>query len=109
MALTSESEGVPGVVLEAGAAGVPTVGYKVGGVSDVVIHDETGLLVDAGAADDLADGLVRLASHREMLGRLAAAVRTKVREEFGLKAAMDRYDHLLRALLAGSDPLAGDT
>ena len=52
-----------------------------------------------------ADGLVRLASHREMLGRLAAAVRTKVREEFGLKAAMDRYDHLLRALLAGSDPL----
>lgn len=43
--LTSESEGVPGVLIEAQMAGCPTVTYPVGGVAEVIDDGETGVII----------------------------------------------------------------
>lgn len=99
--LPSESEGMPGVVLEAGAAGVPTVAYDVGGVSDVVVDGETGLLVEAADLDGLVAALSRLAADRRLVADLSEGARAKVLGEFDLKATLDRYDDILRALVGG--------
>ncbi len=67
--LTSASEGVPGVVIEAQMAGCPVVSFPVGAVTDVVDHLETGIVVERpdvallarAAADLLRDDAARVA------------------------------------------------
>jgi glycosyltransferase involved in cell wall biosynthesis len=54
-------EGMPMVVLEAMAAGLPIVSTRVEGIPQVVRHGVDGLLVEAGNADELADALQRFA------------------------------------------------
>jgi glycosyltransferase involved in cell wall biosynthesis len=73
--LTSDNEGMPVSLIEAGLAGVPVVATNVGSVSEVVKHGETGLLTRCDAGD-LARNVIRLlrddALRREM-GRTAAS------------------------------------
>jgi len=75
--LTSEAEGIPGVAIEALMAGCPMVSVPVGGVSEVVEHGVTGVVLDgfepAAMADAvaglLADGETRRAMSRESRAR----------------------------------------
>jgi glycogen(starch) synthase len=53
----------PTVVLEAMAAGRPVVGSSSGGISDLVVDGETGLLVPPGDAPALAQALAAMISH----------------------------------------------
>lgn len=73
LALSSDSEGVPGVLIEAGLAGLPVVATDVGWVADVVVHGETGLLVSPGRSDLLATALRDALDRRADLGRAARA------------------------------------
>lgn len=59
LVLPSYREGFPNVVLEASAAGRPTIGYRSTGVRDAVVHGETGTLVEQGDIEGLARALVR--------------------------------------------------
>jgi glycosyltransferase involved in cell wall biosynthesis len=65
----SEGEGWGQVVLEAAAAGVPTVAYDVPGLRDSVQAGRTGWLLEAG--DSLANGIVRALTELEVPGRAA--------------------------------------
>lgn len=56
----SLSEALPTSVLEAMAVGVPVVATDVGGVSEIVAHGQTGLLVPAGRPDRLAEAMLQL-------------------------------------------------
>ena len=91
-ALSSQSEGLPLVVPEAMAAGLPIVTTAVGGLPTVVDDGETGLLVPVEEAA-LGAALARLASDRE----LARAMGTRAR-----KVALERYsaDRMVDAYLA---------
>ena len=103
LVLTSKSEGLPGVILEAGAAGVPAVAYEVGGIGDVITSGQTGELVERGEVGHLADHLVRLGADRSELARLGRAVRERVQDAFRHDQTIDRYDTLLRRLLDGAE------
>ena len=72
LVLPSGNEGTPVSVIEALAAGRPVVATRVGGVPDVVRDGEDGFLVEAGATDDLADRLERLARDPELRARMGA-------------------------------------
>jgi len=54
------AEGLPMVIVESMAAGVPVVGSRVDGITDIIRHEEDGLLVAPGDAVDLADQLARV-------------------------------------------------
>ena len=56
LALPSMNEGVPNVILEAQACGIPVVATNVGGIPEVV-SSETGMLVEYGSAENLASAL----------------------------------------------------
>jgi glycosyltransferase involved in cell wall biosynthesis len=72
MVLPSRTEGMPGVLIEAGMSGRPTVATDVGAVGEVVADDETGVLVPSGDVAALAAGLVRvLGDEGPDLGRAA--------------------------------------
>lgn len=98
MALPSHTEGLPNVVLESFAAGVPVVATAVGGTPEVVQHDLSGLLVPAGDADALAQSIVRLARDESLRARFAQAGFERVQREFTFTAQANSYLDLMSAL-----------
>lgn len=96
--LTSQTEGLPGVVLEAAAAGVPALAVDVGGVSEAVEHGVSGLVVER-SPEALARGLDKLIEDRDHLAALSEEGRKRVATTFTLDAAHARYDELLRKLI----------
>lgn len=71
--LLSYSEGFPNVLLESMANGTPVITTNVGGIDEVIVDGETGLLVDPGNTDALTDAIIRLATDDELYSRLVHA------------------------------------
>lgn len=75
LCMTSDSEGMPNVVLEAMAAGIPVIATDVGGIAEVVRHGETGYLVEKGDVEGMAKAMGRILDEPEEAGKVAAAGR----------------------------------
>ncbi len=82
-----ESFGV--VILEASAMELPVIATDVGGVPDVCVRDETGLLVPPRDPIAIADAIVRLASDPELRTSMGAAGRSFVKERFTWAATVE--------------------
>ena len=87
-------EGIPVVLMEAGATGLPLVGSRLSGLPEIIEDGVTGLLVEPGDADGLAAALVRLASDPATASRMGAAARARVEDEFSLERNVDRLVEL---------------
>jgi glycosyltransferase involved in cell wall biosynthesis len=98
-ALSSLREGLPNVVLEAMAMGVPVVATRVAGVPRLIDHEENGLLVDVGDGEQLVSALAQVLADAGLQCRLAKAGRETVEERFSFQRRMERirqiYDELL--------------
>jgi glycosyltransferase involved in cell wall biosynthesis len=92
--LASFSEGVPVVLMEAMAHARPVVATRVGGVPELVRDGLTGVLVESGDAEGLADALQRILSDPEWAADLAEKAARHVRSEFNLEASVDRLIEL---------------
>ena len=80
--LPSLREGVPVVLMEAMASGVPVIASRIMGIPELVEHDVTGLLVPPGRADALAEAIARLAGDPEFCDRLVSAARGRIAAEY---------------------------
>ena len=98
--LSSRSEGLPLSILEAMAAGLPIVASSVGGVPELVVDGETGLLVPPGDPHALAAAIERLLDDPALRRQLGTAGRTRVSEHFDLASARRAHLDLYRTLLA---------
>ncbi len=96
-----DSDGIPNVLLEAMAHGVPVVASGIRSIREAVGDGENGLLVPENAAPALATALRRLAEEDGLAARLADGGRTTVRRQFSLSGNVAH----LRALLAASKPV----
>ncbi len=97
---TSRTEGLPGVVLEAAAAGRPVVATRVGGTPEVVTDGTTGILVRPGDVEGAAAALKNLAADPERRRRMGAAARELARR-YTMGASIDRYEQVLRSTIDG--------
>ncbi|MBV6342453.1 glycosyltransferase family 4 protein [Candidatus Magnetobacterium casensis] len=97
--LSSFSEGVPQSVLQAMAVGVPVVATRVGGVPEVVVHEETGLLVDSGDHEAIAAQILRLVNDPALVIKLTKNARTFVLKDHCLEAMVSKIEHLYMTLL----------
>lgn len=104
--LPSRIEGLPGVVLEAAARGVPVVATDVGSLREAVEAGETGLLVPAGDPEALAGAAVDLLEDPMRMRAMGEAARRLARERFDLPRIVDRFERLYEGLLAGAGDLA---
>jgi glycosyltransferase involved in cell wall biosynthesis len=80
----SLTEGMPNTVLEALASGLPVIATDVGATRELVVHEQTGLLVPPGDAGALADAIARLDDCPDMACGLALCGRRHVEEHFNL-------------------------
>ena len=88
--LTSDSEGLPGVLIEAQMAGCPIVTVPVGGVRDLVDDGETGVVIDDIDHDELAVRVVGLLRDPQLRGRLGERARRRA-VRFSSSAAASTY------------------
>ncbi|WP_165071040.1 glycosyltransferase [Paludisphaera rhizosphaerae] len=98
----SHWEGMPNVVLEAMAAGLPVVATAVEGTDELVVPGRTGWLVPARDPRSLAAAVVEAAADRETRRRLGQAGRFRVEEEFSIPRMVERYEDLWAAVLGFS-------
>ena len=96
-----DMEGFGIVLLEAAAAGVPTVATKLGGISDAVEDGVSGVLVPPGDYDRMAEAISRLLADGDARRRFGEAGRRRVLERFTWDAAARRYCDALLGLCAG--------
>jgi glycosyltransferase involved in cell wall biosynthesis len=78
--VTSSWENLPHTLLEALAAGTPVIATSVGGIPEVVVHEDNGLLVAPGDVDAIASAIQRLAGDADLRARLAARAAPSVEE-----------------------------
>jgi sugar transferase (PEP-CTERM/EpsH1 system associated) len=98
-ALTSQSEGMPLVVLEAWAAGVPVVATRVGGLPELIDDGRTGILIDFGDEDAVAQAVCRLIGDPVLAGCLGEAGRDRVESRFSFRRMADEYHRQYNELL----------
>jgi glycosyltransferase involved in cell wall biosynthesis len=89
VACPSHREGFGVVCAEAMAHGKPVVAGDVGGLRDLVVHEETGLLVPPRDVDALRSALQRLLSDRELRQRMGQAGRARIGEHFTWQRFVD--------------------
>lgn len=98
IAVPSLVEPLGNATLEAMAAGRPVVGSRVGGIPEMVVEGETGVLVPPADARALADAIGTLVADAALRARLSAAARARARDVFSIPAhgarLQSHYDRL---------------
>jgi glycosyltransferase involved in cell wall biosynthesis len=98
--LPSHREGLPGSLLEAAACGKPLIATDVPGCREIVIQDQTGILVPVENPSALAQAIMRLAESQPLRARYGAAARQLVVDKLSAKiigrSIVELYDHLTR-------------
>lgn len=97
--LSSWSEGLPQSILQAMAAGVPVVATKVGGVPEVIKHEKTGILVDAGDYEALAKGIIKILENSCIASDFVKNARELIKNGHSICLMLDRIESLYAELL----------
>ncbi len=89
-----DRDGIPVVLMEAGAQGLPLISTRVSGIPELVRHGETGLLVPPGDSVSLAGAITMLARDRALRVRLGQAAQRLVKAEFSIEGSASRLKTL---------------
>ncbi|SNR66682.1 glycosyltransferase [Paracoccus sediminis] len=92
--LASFAEGVPVVLMEAMASGLPVVATRIAGIPELVDDGKSGAIVAPGDAAALADAIARLAADPELRRRMGRAGRAAVSRDFALQTEAARLARL---------------
>jgi glycosyltransferase involved in cell wall biosynthesis len=97
--LPSDSEALPTVLLEAGAAGLPCIATRVGGIPEIIHEGENGLLIPPRQPQALAQAMVGLLKEPARLQAMGAKARASVLAKFTLsqqaRATTDLYEKMV--------------
>ncbi|MBT2771760.1 glycosyltransferase family 4 protein [Halomonas sp. ISL-60] len=98
-AFPSRNEGLGSVVLDVMQLGVPVIATDVGGIPDIVKHEQTGLLIPSGDADALANGILRLRQEVPLRQRLVKGATERL-DHYSPQSMAASYWHLYQTILS---------
>ena len=90
-----DRDGIPNVLVEAMACGLPVVTTSAGGTSELVQHGENGLLCRPGDVAEIAGAVERLLDDPRLRGRLGSAARATVEAGYDVDAAATALEQVL--------------
>ena len=105
--MTSFAEGVPVVLMEAMAFGVPVVAPRITGIPELVMDGVSGFLTTPGDVDHLVERIEALINDAEQRRRFALEGRQVVEQEFNLMIETGRLMEIIQCRLAGRVPAVG--
>ena len=91
-------EGFGIVILEAAAAGRPTVATRVGGIPDAIEDGRSGILVDTEEYDHMSQAIVKLLRDDQARLAMGEYAQKRVRERFGWDSIIRRYEELFKSM-----------
>lgn len=98
--MSSAWEGMPMVLLEASATGLPIVATNVGGIADLVEDGETGFLVPPKNPDALSEAMIHLMDcSKEERRRMGELGRQNIEASYSIEHVVDMWEELFRELL----------
>jgi len=97
--LTSDNEGTPLSLIQAGMAGLPVVTTRVGSVPEVVLDGITGIITSL-EVQEIAHALEKLANSNELRAKMGAAAQKFTLANFGVERLVHDHEELYKRLLA---------
>jgi glycosyltransferase involved in cell wall biosynthesis len=97
--LTSDNEGTPLSLIQAGMAGLPVVSTKVGSVPEVVLNGTTGIVTSLDVLE-IANALEKLCRDKELRDRLGKAAQEFTLSNFGVDRLVQDHEELYKRLIA---------
>lgn len=98
--LTSDNEGTPLSLIQAGMAGLPVVTTNVGSVPEVVLDGTTGITTNLDV-NQIADALEKLANNADLRATMGAAAQEFTLANFGVTQFVSAHEELYKKLLTG--------
>ncbi|WP_111672201.1 glycosyltransferase family 4 protein [Algoriphagus litoralis] len=98
--LTSDTEGLPGVVLEAAHFGVPTVATEVGGIRECLIDGQTGFLIPDRSVVQFCEKINFLLDHPDQRKTMGAKAKAFVADKFQMDKVANQYLDFFRLILS---------
>ncbi len=109
VAQNGSMDGIPVVLMEAMAAGIPCVSTRVSGIPELISDPDEGTLVDEKDSTALADAIESLLGDEELRRRIALAALAKVEREFNLTNTAAQLAELFRKNVSPERPLGEQT
>lgn len=97
--LPSLAEGISNTILEAMASGLPVIATNVGGNADLVVAEQTGVLVPPADPESMARAIIRMAKQADTRQSMALSGRRLVEEKFSMNAMVASYQGTYDKLL----------
>jgi colanic acid/amylovoran biosynthesis glycosyltransferase len=97
-----ETEGTPVSVTEASLAGLPVISTNHAGISDVILHNETGFLVDEFDVDSMTEYLLLLFGNRELAREMGIKAKKRVFDNFSLDKHISILNYEIEKAVNGS-------
>ena len=88
-------EGTPVAIMEAQASGLPVISTRHGGIKDVILEEETGLLCDEKDVDQMAISMIRLLKNKSEAETMGQNGRKRVLEKYTLSHHIKTIDSVL--------------
>ena len=98
VASNGDSEGTPVGIIEAMAAGLPVVSTRHAGIPDVVIENETGLLVDENNIEEMASYMLKLVENRDLAESMGQKGKVRIENHFTLDKHLETINNLIYAI-----------
>lgn len=96
--LPSLSEGLPTVLLECGATGLPAISTTIAGIPDIIVHGKTGFIVEVFDTDSIIKYSKALFDDENLAKRIGESAKKHVTTNFSWTTMADRYQELYRKL-----------
>ncbi|QRR01932.1 glycosyltransferase family 4 protein [Dyadobacter sandarakinus] len=98
IAVPSLEDNLPNTIMEAMACGTPAIGFRTGGIPEMIDHQLNGYVAEAGSSPGLAEGISWVLAHNEQ-GRLSHHAREKVLSHYAEEVVTRRYHQLYESML----------
>ncbi|MCK5215603.1 MAG: glycosyltransferase [Candidatus Omnitrophica bacterium] len=97
--LTSMSEGFPLSILEAMAAKLPIIATRVGGVPEVVGHNQTGLICEKGNIEEISEAILFMANNQSDAAKMGARGYQRVKNNYNVENMKDEYEEVYSGVM----------